>query len=50
MAEIKLNTLIKNNHKLKFGDFILFQEYEQGKYDGEQSDLTMLDGLILIVL
>lgn len=38
VGKIKLNTVVTND--IRFGDYILFQEYKRLDYDGKQYDYT----------
>src|ERR1035437_2825949 len=51
MAEkFKIKTFMDNDIKLTFGDFILFQEYEQSTYDGEQYSYSVTKPIFGIFL
>jgi hypothetical protein len=45
-----LNCLIGGTAKLEFGDYILFQEYEQGKHDGTQYHYKVSKPILAIYL
>lgn len=45
----RLNTFIKSRG-ISFGDYILFQEYKQGKHDGEQYFLEICNPILVIYL
>jgi hypothetical protein len=46
----KLNTFINNCGEIKFGDYILFQEYKPSKHDGEQYHYTLSKPILAIFL
>ena len=45
-----LNTYIRGVNKLEFGDYILFQEYEQDKHDGIQYHYKVSKPILAIYL
>lgn len=46
----RLNKFIGDTPKLEFGDYILFQEYEQDKHDGKQYHYKISKPILAIYL
>lgn len=50
ISKRKLNSFLRGTSKLEFGDFILFQEYEQDKHDGKQYGYKVSKPIMAIYL